>query len=113
MTGAFVFPDTNTAIGLSDRDEARGQAQTSFTKRNYSRSINFHLRNITDLVAAIRKEQPDLTMHSAAIAKLTMAAKDPNQAYAVIVTVSRILAEEAEALGSTMILISTDALFSN
>jgi dTDP-4-dehydrorhamnose reductase len=51
-------------------------------------------------------------VHGAAIAGHETAARDPEQAYAVNVTASRILAEEAEALGSTMVFISTDALFS-
>ena len=112
VTGAKGFLGTNTAIGLSGRVEAVGLARTDFMQRNYSRSVTLDLRDTTDLVEVIRNEKPDVIMHGAAIAGHETAARDPDQAYAVNVTASRILAEEADTLGSTMIFVSTDALFS-
>ena len=112
VTGAKGFLGSNTAVGLSGRVEAVGVARTNFTDRNYSRSIVLDLRDTTDLVEHIRKVKPDVIMHGAAIAGHETAAQDPNQAYAVNVTASQILAEEADTLGSTMIFVSTDALFS-
>ena len=112
MTGAKGFLGTNTAVGLSGRVEAVGLARTDFMQRNYSRSIMLDLRDTNDLVKVIRKVEPDVIMHGAAIAGHETAAQDPEQAYAVNVTASRILAEEADTLGSTLVFISTDALFS-
>ena len=112
VTGAKGFLGTNTAISLQGRVEIVGLARTQFTTTDYSRSEILDLRDGEALVEVIRNVRPDVIVHGAAIAGHETAAKDPDQAYAVNVTASRILAEEAEALGSTMVFISTDALFS-
>ncbi|MDA9802817.1 SDR family oxidoreductase [bacterium] len=112
VTGAKGFLGTNTAIGLQGRVETVGLARTQFTTTDYSRTEILDLRDGEALVEVIRNVRPDVIVHGAAIAGHETAAKDPDQAYAVNVTASRILAEEAEALGSTMVFISTDALFS-
>jgi len=112
VTGAKGFLGTNTAVGLQGRVETVGLARTSFTTTDYSRTEILDLRDGEALVEVIRNVRPDVIVHGAAIAGHETAAKDPDQAYAVNVTASRILAEEAEALGSTMVFISTDALFS-
>lgn len=112
MTGASGFLGTNTAVGLQGRVETVGLARNQFTTTDYSRTEILDLRDSEAIVEVIRKVRPDVIVHGAAIAGHETAAKDPDQAYAVNVTASRILAEEAEALGSTMVFISTDALFS-
>ena len=112
VTGAKGFLGTNSAIGLQGRVETVGLARTQLTTTDYSRTEILDLRDGEALVEVIRNVRPDVIVHGAAIAGHETAAKDPDQAYAVNVTASRILAEEAEALGSTMVFISTDALFS-
>ena len=112
VTGAKGFLGTNTAVGLQGRVETVGLARTDFTTADYSRTEILDLRDSEALAEIIRNVRPDVIVHGAAIAGHETAAKDPDQAYAVNVTASRILAEEAEALGSTMVFISTDALFS-
>lgn len=112
VTGAKGFLGTNTSVGLQGRVKTVGMARTQFTSTDYSRAEILDLRDSETLVEVIRSVRPDVIVHGAAIAGHETAAKDPGQAYAVNVTASRILAEEAEALGSTMVFISTDALFS-
>ncbi len=111
-TGAKGFLGTNTAVGLQGKAETVGLARTDFTATDYSRTEILDLRDSEALIEVIRSVRPDVIVHGAAIAGHETAARDPEQAYAVNVTASRILAEEAEALGSTMVFISTDALFS-
>jgi len=112
VTGAKGFLGTNTAIRIQGRVQTVGLARTQLTTTDYSRTEILDLRDGEALVEVIRNVRPDVIVHGAAIAGHETAAKDPDQAYAVNVTASRILAEEAEALGSTMVFISTDALFS-
>lgn len=112
MTGAKGFLGTNTAVDLQGRVETVGLSRTQLTTTDYSRAEILDLRDNKALVEVIRDVTPDVIVHGAAIAGHETAAKDPDQAYAVNVTASRILAEEAEGLGSTMVFISTDALFS-
>lgn len=112
MTGAKGFLGTNTAVGLQGRVETVGLARTQFTTTEYARTETLDLRDSEALVEVVRNVRPDIIMHGAAIAGHETAAKDPDQAHAVNVTASRILAEEAETLGSTIVFISTDALFS-
>ena len=112
MTGAKGFLGSNTVVGLHRRVEAVGLARTHFTTTGYSQTEILDLRDSKALIKVIRSMRPDVIVHGAAIAGHETAAKDPDQAHAVNVTASRILAEEAEALGSNMVFISTDALFS-
>ena len=112
VTGAKGFLGTNTAVGLRGRVETVGMVRTPFTSRDYSQTRVLDLRDSEALVEAVRDIKPDVIMHGAAIAGHETAARDPGQAYEVNVTASRILAEEAESMGSTMVFISTDALFS-
>ena len=112
MTGAKGFLGTNTAVGLQGRVETVGLARTHFTTTEYARTETLDLRDSEALVEVVRNVRPDIIVHGAAIAGHETAAKDPDQAHAVNVTASRILAEEAETLGSTIVFISTDALFS-
>lgn len=112
MTGAKGFLGTNTAVGLQGRVETVGLARTQFTTTEYARTETLDLRDSEALVEVVRNVRPDIIVHGAAIAGHETAAKDPDQAHAVNVTASRILAEEAETLGSTIVFISTDALFS-
>ena len=112
MTGAKGFLGTNIAVGLQGRVETVGLARTQYTTTEYSRTETLDLRNSEALVEVVRNVRPHIIVHGAAIAGHETAAKDPDQAYAVNVTASRILAEEADTLGSTLVFISTDALFS-
>lgn len=112
ITGAKGFLGTNAAVSLQGKVDMVRLARTDFIGGFYSRNAILDLRDSDQLVEVIRNVRPDVIMHGAAIAGHETAAKDPDQAYAVNVTASRILAEEAEALGSTLIFISTDAVFS-
>ena len=112
MTGAKGFLGTNVAVSMHGIVETVGLARYDFISKHYSQAKVVDLRDTQALVGIIRDVRPSVILHGAAIAGHETAAKDPDQAYAVNVTASRILAEEAEALGSRMVFISTDALFS-
>lgn len=112
VTGARGFLGTNTAISLRGRVKTVGLARTHFSTTDYSRHEVLDLRDSDALVEVVRTVKPDVIMHGAAIAGHETAGRDPQQAYAVNVTATRILAEEADSLGAKLVFISTDALFS-
>ena len=112
VTGARGFLGTNTVVGFPGEVDAVGLARTPLPNTRYSKAITLDLRDTGELRAAIRQVKPDVIMHGAAIAGHETAANDPEQAHAVNVTATRIIAEEAEMLGAKMVFISTDALFS-
>ena len=112
VTGAKGFLGSNMAVSLRGKVDTVGLARSGFTSAHYSRTRNLDLRDRRALVQVVRDIKPDVIVHGAAIAGHETAAIDPVQAYAVNVAASRILAAEAEALNSTMVFISTDALFS-
>ena len=113
VTGSAGFLGANAGLWLADRAETVGQARSGPAPTSeYGRTVLLDLRDLTATAAMVRRVRPDVILHAAAISGHETCAHDPEQAFAVNVEASRVIAETAAEVGARMIYISTDAVFS-
>ena len=112
LTGSSGFLGSNTQLFLRGRAETIGLARRPPIGTPLGPYVTVDLRNQKETVKSVREFKPDVILHIAAIAGHETAAKDPQQAYAVNVEMTRVLSELACDLESQMVYFSTDALFS-
>jgi len=113
VTGSAGFLGANAGLWLADRAETVGQARSGPAPTSeYGRTVLLDLRDLSATAAMVRDARPDVILHAAAISGHETCAHDPEQAFAVNVEASRVIAETAAEIGARMIYISTDAVFS-
>ena len=113
VTGAGGFLGTNTGHFLARHlTTAIGLVRSRRELIPYPRVVSLNLQETSKIRSVVHELRPTVIFHGAAIAGHETAARDPEQAYAVNVDASQMLAEESAALGATIVFVSTDALFS-
>ena len=112
VTGASGFLGANVGAFLRGRSLTIGISRQRLNPLLYPRSSLLDLRDFAQLENLIRSANPQLIFHGAGIAGHEPSAADPDQAFDVNVTATRVLANAASDIGARMIYISTDAVFS-
>ena len=112
VTGAAGFLGSHVGTFLSSRTPSIGIARRETNSHLYPQTFPLDLREFTRLEHFVHAANPPVIFHAAAIAGHETAASDPDQAFDVNVTATRVLANAASDIGARMIYISTDALFS-
>lgn len=112
VTGAGGLLGANAGAFLAERADVTGLVRPGGAR---SRSFAVHEAvdltdhaSVTSLIAALR---PGVILHTAAVSRHETCERSPETAYTVNVEASRNLARAAQAAGSTLVYISTDAVF--
>ena len=112
ITGARGFFGTNAGVCLAGRVGLVGQARHSAESALYREIVGIDLRDPEPIDDLVRRVRPAVIVNAAAISGHETCANDPEQAWAVNVTATTRLAQAAAEVGSTLVHISTDAVFS-
>jgi dTDP-4-dehydrorhamnose reductase len=112
VTGSGGFLGSNAGMILDGRALRVGVSRSPHKTSLFNEQIHVDLRDHDALALAIKKVQPQVILHTAAISGHAACAANPGQAWAVNAESTRVISELASEFGARLIFISTDAVFS-
>jgi len=110
VTGANGFLGANAGYFLADRCHSIALTRSGLPA-NFASAVHADLTDISALGAAVRKAQPDVILHTAAMASHEACELDPHLAHQANALATQELALAAKEVGARFIYISTDAVF--
>jgi len=112
VTGARGFLGRNAGVYLRTRAHAIGQVRQHQDSALFAQLVPVDLRDSEAIGALVRSTRPDVVLHAAAISGHEAADADREQAEAVNVYATAQIARACSDVGSRLVHISTDAVFS-
>ncbi len=112
VTGAAGFLGSNAGLLLEGKAHRVGISRKRPSTIFYEDFATVDLRDHSALATEIRKANPRVILHAAAVSGHVKCSQDPAQADEVNVEATRTISQIAAELGARLIFISTDAVFS-
>lgn len=112
ITGAAGFLGANACRLLTPENEVWGLTRSAQALPWCPRVVSGDLTDSALIAQRVSEVQPDVILHAAALADHSLCEKDPALAYGVNVEGAAAIARAGEHVGSQVVLISTDAVFS-
>lgn len=111
VTGASGFFGANFPH-VSDSSQLIALTRDGTTPPGYHSAVKADLNDPTSIRAAINESQPTHVLHAAALASHEECERQPELAFGINTDATSVMAQAAKECGSTMIYLSTDAVFS-
>ena len=111
ITGAQGFLGANLGHFLKGRVNRIGAARAAAVSPQFDEILSLDLSRLDEIQEGVRRTQPDVVVHAAALSSHEACANDPDLARLINVEVTDRLAQAADDVGAQFILISTDAVF--
>ena len=111
ITGAQGFLGANLGQFLEGRVNRIGTARAAAVSPQFDEMLCLDLSRLDEIQEGVRRAQPDVVVHAAALSSHEACENDPDLARLINVEVTDRLAQSAEYVGARFILISTDAVF--
>lgn len=111
VTGASGFFGSNVPSVLPHANLI-ALTRTGDTPAGFNSSVHGNLSHSREIVQAIDHVTPDYVVHAAALASHEKCERNPDLAFRINATATESIAQAAEKVGSKLIYLSTDAVFS-
>ena len=111
VTGASGFFGSNFPY-VSDSSQLIALTRDGTTPPGYHSAVKADLTDPTSIRAAINESEPTHVLHAAALASHEECERQPELAFSINTDATSVIAQAAKECGSTMIYLSTDAVFS-
>lgn len=112
ITGAAGFLGANACRLLAAEGEVWGLTKSGQALPWCPTVVAGDLTDAALITQRVRETRPDVILHAAALADHSWCERDPSLAYAVNVEGAAAIARAGQEVGSEVVLISTDAVFS-